>query len=63
MVGATRSDVAGEGRVHRLRLFLVLGSLTAVGPIAIDAYLPAFPAIAHDLHAADSSVQVTLTGL
>jgi DHA1 family bicyclomycin/chloramphenicol resistance-like MFS transporter len=52
-----------EGRIHRLRLFLILGSLTAVGPIAIDAYLPAFPTIAHDFHAAASTIQLTLTGL
>jgi MFS transporter, DHA1 family, multidrug resistance protein len=62
-VGAPGSLVENEGRIHRLRLFLILGSLTAVGPIAIDAYLPAFPTIAHDFQAAASSVQLTLTGL
>ena len=52
-----------ETRRHRLRLFLILGSLTAVGPIAIDAYLPAFPSIAKEFGASASSVQLTLTGL
>lgn len=41
---------------------LVLGSLTALGPLTIDTYLPAFPAIAEDLAAAESAVQLTLTG-
>ena len=52
-----------DTRRQRLRLFLVLGSLTAVGPIAIDAYLPAFPSIAREFNASASSVQLTLTGL
>jgi len=30
---------------------VVLGLLSAVGPFAIDMYLPALPAIAADLHA------------
>lgn len=47
---------------QRIRLVLVLGSLTALGPLTIDTYLPAFPAIADDLAAAESAVQLTLTG-
>jgi DHA1 family bicyclomycin/chloramphenicol resistance-like MFS transporter len=57
------SKVDDESRSHRLRLFLILGSLTAVGPIAIDAYLPAFPTIARNFNASASNVQLTLTGL
>ena len=30
---------------------IVLGLLSAIGPFAIDMYLPALPAIAVDLHA------------
>ncbi|MEA2684038.1 MAG: transporter, family, multidrug resistance protein [Chloroflexota bacterium] len=52
-----------EARMHQLRLFLVLGSVTAVGPIAVDAYLPAFPTLSRDFNADASSVQLTLTGL
>lgn len=44
-----------------LRLALILGLLSAVGPFAIDMYLPALPAIAADLGATESAVQVTLT--
>jgi DHA1 family bicyclomycin/chloramphenicol resistance-like MFS transporter len=39
---------------------VVLGLLSAVGPFAIDMYLPALPAIAADLHATTSTTQMTL---
>jgi DHA1 family bicyclomycin/chloramphenicol resistance-like MFS transporter len=39
---------------------IVLGLLSAVGPFAIDMYLPALPAIAADLHATTSATQMTL---
>ncbi|MFR9775435.1 multidrug effflux MFS transporter [Micromonospora sp. MS34] len=47
---------------QRLRLVLVLGSLIAIGPLTIDMYLPALPAIATDLHTTSAAVQLTLTG-
>ncbi|MFD9736536.1 multidrug effflux MFS transporter [Umezawaea sp. NPDC059074] len=43
------------------KLALVLGGLTAFGPLSIDMYLPAMPLMAGDLHAADATVQLTLT--
>ncbi len=43
-----------------LRTALVLGLLSAVGPFAIDMYLPALPAIGANLHADASAVQVSL---
>ena len=43
-------------------MFLVLGSLIALGPLTIDMYLPALPAIAADLQVSSSAVQFTLTG-
>ena len=39
----------------------VLGALSAFGPLSIDMYLPALPAMADDLGAAPSLVQLTLT--
>jgi MFS transporter, DHA1 family, multidrug resistance protein len=39
---------------------IVLGLLSAVGPFAIDMYLPALPAISADLHASTSATQMTL---
>lgn len=42
------------------RLAMILGALTAMGPLAIDMYLPALPAIAGDLNTSAASVQVSL---
>jgi DHA1 family bicyclomycin/chloramphenicol resistance-like MFS transporter len=39
---------------------MILGALTAMGPLAIDMYLPALPAIARDLETSAASVQVSL---
>lgn len=40
---------------------LVLGALTALGPLTIDLYLPAFPVIEGDLGVSTAVVQLTLT--
>jgi DHA1 family bicyclomycin/chloramphenicol resistance-like MFS transporter len=45
----------------RARLFVLLGGLTAFGPLSIDMYLPALPAIGRDLAASESVIQLTLT--
>src|SRR5690606_8305145 len=42
------------------KMALVLGSLSWIGPFAIDMYLPAMPAIAEDLNASVSAAQGTL---
>ncbi|WP_104435374.1 Bcr/CflA family efflux MFS transporter [Kineococcus xinjiangensis] len=47
---------------QRWRAVLVLGSLIALGPLSIDMYLPALPALTGDLDASASAVQLTLTG-
>ncbi|WP_307831748.1 multidrug effflux MFS transporter [Prauserella cavernicola] len=49
-------------RAERIRVILVLGALIALGPLTIDMYLPALPAIGEDLGASSSTVQLTLTG-
>lgn len=46
-----------------LCLVLVLGALSAIGPLTIDTYLPALPALSADLGATDSQAQLTITGL
>lgn len=46
--------------VHYYRLALILGALTAVGPLAIDMYLPALPSIAREFGIAVSVVQSSL---
>jgi DHA1 family bicyclomycin/chloramphenicol resistance-like MFS transporter len=43
------------------RFALVIGLLSAVGPFAIDMYLPALPAVAAELEASAPAVQFTLT--
>jgi DHA1 family bicyclomycin/chloramphenicol resistance-like MFS transporter len=54
---AVRTPPAGA---DYLRMVVILGGLTAMGPLAIDMYLPALPAIAHDLHTSTGVVQVSL---
>lgn len=39
---------------------ILLGLLTALGPLAIDMYLPAFPTIARDLNTTQGNVERTL---
>ncbi len=49
-------DTAREGR-----FVLLLGALVAFGPLAIDLYLPALPAIAQGLAATPEAVQLSIT--
>jgi DHA1 family bicyclomycin/chloramphenicol resistance-like MFS transporter len=46
---------------RRLSLVLVLGSLTALGPLTIDLYLPALPQVSADLYVSQAVTQLTLT--
>ena len=39
---------------------IILGLLSAVGPFAIDMYIPALPTISADLHASTAATQMTL---
>lgn len=43
-----------------LRMLLILGALSAFGPLAIDFYLPAFPAMAQAFVTDEKHVQTTL---
>ncbi|GAA2702364.1 multidrug effflux MFS transporter [Actinoplanes palleronii] len=47
---------------RRFRIVLVLGLLTALGPLTIDMYLPSLPTITDDMHSTAAAVQLTLTG-
>jgi DHA1 family bicyclomycin/chloramphenicol resistance-like MFS transporter len=42
-------------------LALLLGLITAIGPFAIDSYLPALPTLGASLHASPTAVQMSLT--
>jgi len=46
-----------------VQLVLVLGALSAIGPLTIDTYLPALPELTTELGATDSQAQLTITGL
>ena len=48
-------------RLPRRRLLLILAALTAFGPMSLDLYLPAFPAIAADFGTDSGSVQLTMS--
>lgn len=43
-----------------LRTILILGSLSAFGPLAIDFYLPGFPAMASYFGTDEKHIQLTL---
>src|SRR4051812_39856735 len=59
---AKPSPVATEPAPRRaLRLLIVLGALSAFGPLSLDMYLPALPALARDFGVPDAGVQLTLT--
>lgn len=45
----------------RLSIAAILGSLSALGPLSIDMYLPAFPQIAEEFHTTASLTQLSLT--
>lgn len=42
-------------------LLIVLGTMTAFGPMIIDMYLPALPAIQQQFNTSTSSIQLTLS--
>src|SRR3954454_15426261 len=57
----TAGPSRGPSVPGRRRLVILLGALSAVGPLSIDMYLPALPQLADDLDAPASAVQLTLT--
>lgn len=54
------SSTTSENHIGFL-LFIVLGAIGAITPLAIDMYLPAMPSIAKELGVSAGSVQITLT--
>lgn len=55
---APQTSIAGRQRV---RLVVILGALSAFGPLSIDMYLPALPQLSRDFGAAASQIQLTLS--
>jgi DHA1 family bicyclomycin/chloramphenicol resistance-like MFS transporter len=50
-----------RSRRRRAEILVLLGALAAMGPAAIDMYVPALPQIAADLDVSVASTQLTLT--
>lgn len=46
---------------HRLRFILILGTLSATGPLSIDLYLPALPQMMRQFQTSTSLIQLSLT--
>ncbi|MBX0329150.1 MFS transporter, partial [Oscillochloris sp. ZM17-4] len=60
----TRSEVSSlpAAAVARpLGLIVIIGALSAFGPLSIDMYLPGLPALTSDLNGAAWQVQLTLS--
>jgi len=53
----TAASPPSKGEYYRLGI--LLGALTAMGPLAIDMYLPSFPTIAEELGTTTAAVQLT----
>lgn len=61
MKSIAESARSGTGRPP-IGLVLLLGTIVILGPLSIDLYLPAFPAIESGLSTTEPAVQLTLTG-
>ena len=61
---AVAAEPADDGLARSVKpplgLILLLGALTASGPLSIDMYLPALPAIGRTLHATPAAMQQTV---
>jgi DHA1 family bicyclomycin/chloramphenicol resistance-like MFS transporter len=53
-----KGRTAGDKRVW---FIILLGSLSAFGPLSLDMYLPALPALSTDFHTSSSLAQLSLT--
>lgn len=51
----------GPSRKQRLQLAVILGSITTIGPLSIDMYLPALPTLVSDFGTTAALVQLSLT--
>lgn len=65
MTLAGQSSVAASvlsTRARHARVVVLLGALSAMAPLSIDAYLPSLPQLAGSLQATSAAVQLSLTG-
>ncbi|GAA2783348.1 multidrug effflux MFS transporter [Saccharopolyspora taberi] len=61
-MASVAEDASNPSR-RKLRFALILGGLTAFGPLSIDMYLPALPALTGELGATEAQAQLTLTAM
>jgi DHA1 family bicyclomycin/chloramphenicol resistance-like MFS transporter len=61
MAGRTRHDHQSGYRLPSPRLLIVLGALSAFGPLSMDLYLPALPELAADYDSTAAIAQLTVT--
>lgn len=61
MQNANKLAVDGPSRKQRLQLAVILGSITTIGPLSIDMYLPALPTLVDDFGTTGALVQLSLT--
>ncbi|MGE3402655.1 MAG: multidrug effflux MFS transporter [Vicinamibacterales bacterium] len=59
MSTASASEPIAHGSAAYYRLGVMLGALTAMGPLAIDMYLPSFPTIAREFGSTTAAVEAT----
>ncbi|KAA1187046.1 multidrug effflux MFS transporter [Paenibacillus sp. B2(2019)] len=58
---ANKLAADGPSRKQRLQLAVILGSITTIGPLSIDMYLPALPTLVADFGTTAALVQLSLT--
>lgn len=58
-----KNSLAAEGptRKQRLQLAVILGAIATIGPLSIDMYLPALPALGEHFGTSAALVQLSLT--
>jgi DHA1 family bicyclomycin/chloramphenicol resistance-like MFS transporter len=59
--GAVSDQSLPARAASRAQLVLLLGALSAFGPVSLDTYLPGLPELSRDLGASASAAQLTLT--
>ncbi|MFC0674363.1 multidrug effflux MFS transporter [Brachybacterium hainanense] len=57
----TEGELASTRGQVTMLVIAILTTLSAIGPLATDMYIPAFPAVAEDLGASASRLQLTIT--
>lgn len=58
---SNHSSIQQSSSIRRFWFAVVLGSMTAIGPLSIDMYLPALPSLTSELGTTTSLAQLSLT--